>query len=67
MSSPSERSLRFVNADQRQDCLHQYWKTRNVSERLQATLSLHHEGNALFKGGHQPFIYQWELRHVGTR
>ena len=64
MSNPSERSLRFVNTDQRQDRLHQYWKTRNVSERLQAALSLHREGNALFKGENPNFIYTIEFKFI---
>ena len=41
-----------------------YWRMRPVGERLQATLHLHREGNALFKGGNPDFVYVTQVRHV---
>ena len=41
-----------------------YWRTRPMDERLRETLQLHHEGNALFKGGNPDFVYVMRVRHV---
>lgn len=66
MSLPPERSLRFTTIGERHADTHRHWAARSPGERLQATLALHREGNALFKGGDPAFVFQWKLRHVSA-
>ncbi|MCC7096028.1 MAG: hypothetical protein IT472_02450 [Thermomonas sp.] len=61
MNNAPIRRLQFVDADQRQQRNLGYWRQRSTGERLHAVLTLHREGNALFKGGHPPFTLQWKL------
>ncbi|MCR6495660.1 hypothetical protein LJB71_05075 [Thermomonas sp. S9] len=63
MSMAPGRSLRFVEPGEPRARTADYWRTRSASERLQAVLALHREGNALFKGGNPPIAYEWRLRH----
>ena len=58
------RSIRFLSPGEQQTKASVYWRTRPPEERLQETLKLHREGNALFKGGNPAFAYVIELRHV---
>ncbi|MBN8715555.1 hypothetical protein [Thermomonas sp.] len=62
MSMAPGRHLRFVEPGAPRAPA-DYWRTRSASERLQAVLALHREGNALFKGGNPPIAYEWRLRH----
>ena len=67
MNAQPQRSLRFLEADERQAAASRHWHARSHAERLQAAFALHREGNALFKGGNPAFVFQWELRHVRAR
>ncbi|MFT4255504.1 MAG: hypothetical protein QM599_00845 [Pseudoxanthomonas sp.] len=58
------RTLRFVDADERNTKPSRYWRSRPMEERLAETLKLHREGNELFKGGNPGFIHVMEFRHV---
>ena len=61
MNAASAHNMRFVDDTEQRKRLAGHWITRSPSERLQAVLALHREGNALFKGGNPPFVRQWKL------
>ncbi|QWP76459.1 hypothetical protein J5226_23215 [Lysobacter sp. K5869] len=64
MNAGVVRTLRFVAPEEQGDGSVRYWRSRPPEERLQETLNLHREGNALFKNGNPPFAYVIELRDV---
>lgn len=67
MTGRIERTLRVIGEGERPSRPVDYWRGRSFSERLAATLALHREGNALFKGGTPPFSFRLRIRddHAG--
>lgn len=64
MSNRVERTLRVVDPNDVQPRPADYWRSRPLTERLDATLALHREGNELLRGGNPSFAFTLEIAHV---
>lgn len=64
MSSRVERTLSIFDPNDDLPRQVNYWRSRPLSERLDATLALHREGNELLRGGNPPFVFTLEIAHV---
>jgi hypothetical protein len=64
--SATVRMLRWIEPRAGGRWPNEYWRRLTPAERLAAVLSLHREGNALFKGGNPPFRFELRTRHVGA-
>jgi hypothetical protein len=64
MTNLVERTLTIVDTNEAPSRPVDYWRNRPLSERLDATLNLHREGNELLRGGNPPFVFTLEIAHV---
>lgn len=64
MSGRIARTLRVVRNGEPKSRPVDYWRKRSFEERLRETLSLHREGNELFKGGNPAFVFELRIREV---
>ncbi|HRG16050.1 MAG TPA: hypothetical protein PLB00_08635 [Pseudomonadota bacterium] len=64
MSTRVQRTLTIVDTNEAPSRPVDYWRNRPLTERLNATLALHREGNELLRGGNPPFVFTLEIAHV---
>lgn len=64
MSTSVARVIRVIKEDEGRPRAADYWRNRSFTERLEAVLALHREGNELFRGGDVPFRFELRVRHV---